>query len=100
MGIQCFRLTKDVDYTLTIEILITDYQLWHKSRISIDKSTLQGLTIGDVFVKKNLTDILIQAINSIEFMYYHKVIVNFRKTAPDPPHQLHLLVDIAQDGDD
>ena len=27
MGIQCFRLTKDVDYTFTIEILITDYQL-------------------------------------------------------------------------
>ena len=57
MGIQCFRLTKDVDYTVTIEILITDYQLWHKSRISIDKSTLQGLNIGDVFVKKILSQI-------------------------------------------
>ena len=57
IGIQCFRLTKDVDYTLTIEILITDYQLWHKSRISIDKSTLQGLNIGDVFVKKILSQI-------------------------------------------
>ena len=34
---------------MLIEILIAGYQLWHKSRISIDKSTLQGLTIGDVF---------------------------------------------------
>ena len=25
MGIQCFRLAEDVDYTLCIEILITDY---------------------------------------------------------------------------
>lgn len=30
-GIQCFKLAKDVDYTLCIEVLITDYQLWHKS---------------------------------------------------------------------
>ena len=57
MGIQCFRLTKDVDYTLCIEILITDYHLWHKSRMSIDKSTSQGFTIGDVFVKKILSQI-------------------------------------------
>ena len=38
MGIQCFRLTKEVDYTLCIEILITVYPLWHKSSISIDKT--------------------------------------------------------------
>ena len=39
MGIQCFSLTKYVDYTLCIEILITDHQLWHQSRISIDEAT-------------------------------------------------------------
>ena len=32
MGIQFFRLPKDVDYTLCIEIQITDYRLWHKLR--------------------------------------------------------------------
>ena len=78
MGIQFFRLPKDVDYTLCIEIQITDYRLWHKSRISIDKATSKGLTIGNVEVKKlshryaNLSD-------SIEFMYYHRVIVSLRK---------------------
>ena len=78
MGIQFFRLPKDVDYTLCIEIQITDYRLWHKSRISIDKATSKGLTIGNVEVKKhshryaNLRD-------SIEFMYYHRVIVSLRK---------------------
>ena len=71
MGIQCFRLTKDVDYTLFIEILITEYRLWHKSRISIDKSTSQGLTIGDVFAK-TFSHRYIDSSNSIEFMYYHK----------------------------
>ena len=74
MGIQCFRLTKDVAYTLCIEILITDYQLWHKSRISIDKSTSQELTIGDVFVKK-FSYRYIDSSDSIDLMYYHKVIV-------------------------
>lgn len=33
-------------------------------------------------------------------MYYHKVIVNFRKTAAGPLYQLHLLDDIPQDGTD
>ena len=39
MGIQCFPLTRNIDYTLCIEILNVDYQLWHKSNISIDKAT-------------------------------------------------------------
>ena len=51
MGIQCFPLTKNIDYTLCIEILNVDNQLWHKSRISIDKPTSKGLTIGIVEVK-------------------------------------------------
>lgn len=97
MGIQCFRLTKNVDYTLCIEILIVDYQLWHKTRISIDKSTSQGLTIGDFFVKR-LSHRSVDSSNNVEFMYYHRVIVNFRKTAAGPLYQLHFLVDIPQDG--
>lgn len=99
MGIQCSRLAKNVDYTLCIETLITDYQLWHKSKISIDRSTSQGLTIGDVFVQK-FSHIYLNSSNSVEFMYYHRVIVNFRNTAADPLHQLHLLVNIPQDGND
>ena len=37
---------------------------------------------------------------SVEFMYYHRVIVNFRKTAADLLYQLYLLVDMHQDGTD
>ena len=78
MGIQFFRLPKDVDYTLCIEIQITDYRLWHKSRISIDKATSKGLTIGNVVVKK-LSHRYANLRESIEFMYYHRVIVSLRK---------------------
>ena len=99
MGIQCFRLTKAVDCTLCIEILITVYPLWHKSRVSVDKATSKELIIGDVFVKK-FSHKYIDLSNSVEVMYCHRVIVNFRKTAADPLYQLHLLVDIPQDGDD
>ena len=33
-------------------------------------------------------------------MYYHRVTVNFRKTAADPLYQLHLFVEIPQEGID
>lgn len=33
-------------------------------------------------------------------MYYIKIIVNFKKNAPDPLNSLHLYVDIKQNGGD
>ena len=33
-------------------------------------------------------------------MYYIKIIVNFKKTAPDPLYSVHRYVDIKQNGDD
>ena len=52
MGINFYRLTANTDYTLCLEILNTDYQLWHKSQISVDKGTSRGLSIENVSVKK------------------------------------------------
>ena len=52
MGINFYRLTANADYTLCIEILNTDYELWHKSQISVDKGTSTGLSIGNVSVRK------------------------------------------------
>ena len=52
MGINFYRLTANADYTLCLEILNTDYQLWHKSQISVDKGTSTGLSIGNVSVRK------------------------------------------------
>lgn len=40
----------NTDYTLCIEILNRDYKLWHKTKVSIDKSTSHGLTFGNVSV--------------------------------------------------
>ena len=99
MGIQCFPLTKNIDYTFCIEILNVDYQLWHKSRISIDKATSKGLTIGTVEVKK-FSNRNIDSSNNQEYMYYHRVTVNFRKTAADPLYQLHSFAEIPQEGID
>ena len=52
MGIQCYRLQLNVDYTFCIEILNTDYLLLHKARISVEKSTSEGSTTGNVLVRK------------------------------------------------
>ena len=52
MGINCYSLDKDEDYTLCIEILNSDYQLRHKSVATINKTTSLGLTIAGVLVQK------------------------------------------------
>ena len=99
MAINAFRLLLNIDYTLWIEILHTDYQLWHKSQVSVDKATSKGLTIGNASVRKfshRYTDSRKQP----QFMYYHRMIINFRKTAPARPYFLHILVNIPQDGCD
>ena len=89
----------NVDYTLCIEILNTDYQLWHKSKVSIDKGSSQGSAIENVSVKK-FTHRYTDAKGQTQFMYYHRMIINFRRTAPSHPYFLHLLVDIPQAGTD
>ena len=52
MGLNFYRLAGGVDYTLCLEILNTDYLLWHKTQISVDKNSSQGLELGNVSVKK------------------------------------------------
>lgn len=39
IGIQHFPLGKNKHYTLCIEISNADYQLWHKSVVTVDKSS-------------------------------------------------------------
>ena len=95
MGINFYRLTANADYTLCLEILNTDYQLWHKSQISVDKGTSKGLSIENVSVKK-----LSHRYDGSKFIYYHRVIVNFKKLSSGNKFFLHILVNMPQDGTD
>ena len=52
MGLNFYRLVGGADYTLCLEILNTDYLLWHKTQISVDNNTSQSLKLGNVSVKK------------------------------------------------
>ena len=52
MGINCYQLDKDKDYTLCIEILNSDYQLWLKSVATIDKTTSKGVSVAGFTVQK------------------------------------------------
>ena len=99
MGINFYRLTANVDYTLCLEILNTDYHLWHKSQISVDKGTSTGLSIGNVSVRK-LSHRYSDSKGQTQFMYYHRIIVNFRKLSTGNKFFLHILVNIPQDGTD
>ena len=99
MGINFYRLTANADYTLCLEILNTDYQLWHKSQISVDKGTSTGLSIGNVSVRK-LSHRYSDPNGQAQFMYYHRIIVNFRKLSTGNKFFLHILVNIPQDGTD
>ena len=99
MAVNFYRLAANVDYTLCLEILNKDYQLWHKSQISVDKGTSTGLTIENVSVKK-LSHRYTDAANNTQFMYYHRIIVNFRKLSVGNSFFLHFLVNIPQEGTD
>ena len=99
MGVNFYRLTANGDYTLCLEILNTDYQLWHKSQVTVAKETSTGLTIGNVGVRK-LSHRYTTSTNKVEYMYYHRIIVNFRKLNSGNKFFLHILVNIPQTGTD
>ena len=99
MGINFYRLTANADYTLCLEILNTDYQLWHKFQITVDKGTSTGLSIGNVVVRK-LSHRYSDSKGQAQFMYYHRITVNFRKLSSRNRFFLHILVNIPQDGTD
>ena len=97
MGINFFRLSKNTDYTLCLEILNTDYNLWNNSQISVDKGTSRGLSIGNVGIRK-LSHRYTDSKGQTKVMYYHRIIVNFRKLSSGNRFFLHILVDINKRG--
>ena len=99
MGLNFYRLVGGADYTLCLEILNTDYLLWHKTQISVDDKTSQGLRLGNVSVKK-LQHSFIDSKSQTQFMYYHRVIINFKKLTTGSRFFIHILVNIPNNGND
>ena len=99
MGMNFYRLVANTDYTLCIELLNTDYQLWHKSQISVDKGSSTGLSIGNVSIQK-LSHRYTDSRGQAQFMYYYRMIINFRKLSTGNRFFLHISVNIPQSGTD
>ena len=99
MGLNFYRLVGGADYTLCLEILNTDYQLWHKTQVSVDNNSSQGLKLGNVSVKK-LQHSFIDSKSQTQFMYYHRVIINFKKLTTGNRFFIHILVNIPNNGND
>ena len=99
MGINCYQLDKDEDYTLCIEILNSDYQLWHKSIATIDKTTSKGVSVAGFTVQK-FSHRYTNSNGNVEYMYYIKIIVNFQKNVSNLVYSLNLYVNIPQSGID
>ena len=99
MGMNFYRLHANTDYTFCLELLNTEYLLWHKSQISVDKGNSSGLTLGNVSIKK-LSHKYTNSGNQTKFMYYYKLIINFRKLATGNRFFLHVTVNIPQTGID
>ena len=99
IGLNFYRLVGGADYTLCLEILNIDYQLWHKTQISVDDNTSQGLQLGNVSVKK-LQHSFTDSKNQTQFMYYHRVIINFKKLTTGSRFFIHILVNIPNNGND
>ena len=94
-----YRLAANTDYTLGIELLNTDYQLWHKSQISVDKGSSTGLSIGNVSIQK-LSHRYTDSRGQAQFMYYYRMIINFRKLSTGNRFFPHISVNIPQSGTD
>ena len=90
MGMNFYRLNANTDYTLCLELLNTEYLLWHKSQISVDKGNSSGLTLGNVSIKK-LSHRYTDSGNKTKFMYYYKIIINFRKLSTGNRFFLHVI---------
>ena len=99
MGINFYRLSANTDYTLCLEFLNTDYTLWHKSQISVDKESSTGLSIGNVGISK-LSHRYTDSNGQTQYMYYYRAIINFRKLSSGNKFFLHILVNIPQTGTD
>ena len=99
MGLNFYRLVGGADYTLCLEILNIDYQLWHKTQVSVDDISSQGLQLGNVSVKK-LQHSFIDSKSQTQFMYYHRVIINFKKLTTGNKFFIHILVNIPNNGND
>ena len=97
MGINFFRLDANTDYTLCLEILNTDNDLFNNTQISVDKGTSTGLSIGNIGVKKLSHKYKVSTVLT-KTMYYHRIIVNFRKLSSGNKFFLHILVDILRGG--
>ena len=99
MGINFYRLIPLTSYTLCLELLSSSYELWNKIQISVDKGTSTGLSIGNVSVKK-LAHRYFTTKPHTNYIYYHKIIVSFRKLSYGNKYFLHILVNIPQVGND
>ena len=84
---------------MCLEILTTDYQLWHKFVITVDTTTSQGVTVKRWHVNKYSHEYRTSS-NQVEYMYYHKLLVIFSKTASSTPYFLHIQDVMAQSGID
>ena len=99
MGLNFYRLAGGADYTLCLEILNVDYQLWHKTQISVDNNSSQGLQLGNVSVKR-LQHRFTDSKGQTQIMYYHRVIINFKKLITGNKFFIHILVNIPNNGND
>ena len=93
IGINFYRLQNNTDYTLCLEFYNTEYLLWHKTKITVDKGSSTGLTLNRVTIKK------LSHKYSSNFLYYYRVIINFRKLSFGR-FFLYTTIDIPQSGID
>ena len=69
------------------------------SQISVDRGTSRGLVIENVGIKQ-LSHRFANSKGQAEFIYYHRIIINFKKLTTGKTFFLHILVNIPQDGSD
>ena len=94
MGLNMFTLDANKDYTMCLELLIGDYQLWHKANAAVNTVGSTGVSVSHHDVKK-FSQRYTNNSGSVECMYYIRIIINFQKT-DSTPHILNIHFGVDQ----
>ena len=100
MAIGNNHFQKNVDYTLAIELMALDYNVWHKTQIIIEKhSPAAGETIHSCISQK-FSHRFINSTGNKQFMYYHTTIIQFQKDDVITSSFVYFTVNMDQIGAD
>ena len=92
LGLQMFRMTKNKEYSLVVELYNRDYKTWQRQQTFVEGT-------GIWVINHNTTKYQYQYGSSGD-LYYTKTLIKFKKTSSSPPIFVYFTVHFDDNGGD